>query len=149
MERLLETCIGIAIIVSAVFFLSFLLQSDSNINNKDFYRIHANYNSAGSLSRGASVKIAGVVVGKVEEVALDLESYEARVTMLIESDVSIPDDSVAQITIGGLFGDPEVKLKLGSSTTILEPKQVISNTIDAINIEDIIGQLIYGAAPQE
>ena len=147
-ERLLETCIGIVVIISAVFFLSFLLQSDTSISDKGFYAVQANYNSVGSLASGASVKIAGVTVGKVDNVSLDRESYEAKVTMLIDSGVDIPDDSIAQITIGGLFGDPEIKLKLGTSSTILEPNQSISNTIDAINIEDIIGQLIY-KSPQE
>lgn len=75
----------------------------------DIYSIFAN---AHKLDKGADVRMAGVKIGSVEDIALTADSH-ARVDMTIWNGVRIPTDSRARITTGGFIGDNYVDVVAG------------------------------------
>jgi phospholipid/cholesterol/gamma-HCH transport system substrate-binding protein len=144
-ERFLEIFIGSFVVVIAILFLTFSLGSRNDLANKDSYRLSARYNNIGELKKGDNIKISGVPIGQVYKISLDEKNYEAIATFLIDSSVQLPIDSTAQILLGGIFGNTEVRIIPGKNTQTLEPHAEITNTTDAINLEDLIGEFIYNS----
>jgi len=106
------------------------------------YEIQAFFANSGGLKNGSSVVIAGVDVGRVKSIALD--DYEARVVMLVSSDVRITDDAMASIKTKGLIGEKFVEITVGGSEKILKPGGRIRDTESAIDFEQLISNYIFG-----
>ncbi|MBF0369735.1 MAG: outer membrane lipid asymmetry maintenance protein MlaD [Magnetococcales bacterium] len=106
--------------------------------------IYAQFSSISGLKAGANVEIAGVEVGRVDSIELDLEEYEARVLLKIRNDVAIQEDAIASVRTKGLIGDRYVMILPGGSDIILEANEVITQTEPAINLEGLISQFIHG-----
>ncbi|MBF0622470.1 MAG: outer membrane lipid asymmetry maintenance protein MlaD [Magnetococcales bacterium] len=107
--------------------------------------IHARFSSVSGLKNGANVEIAGVQVGRVDSISLDMEDYEADVILLIDPHVSIQDDAIASVRTKGLIGDRYVKISPGASDLVLKNGDKLINTEPAINFEELISQFIHGA----
>ena len=106
------------------------------------YEIQAFFANSGGLKNGSSVVIAGVDVGRVKSIALD--DYEARVVMLVSSDVRITDDAMASIKTKGLIGEKFIEITVGGSEKILKPGGRIRDTESAIDFEQLISNYIFG-----
>lgn len=107
------------------------------------YRVYAKFNSAGGLRTGSSVEIAGVKVGEVVDIALDIkEDYRAKVTMRIQDEVRFGDDVIASIKTYGLLGDKYVLLSPGGSEAFLEDGDEISETTPLFDLEGLISKFI-------
>ncbi|MBF0147830.1 MAG: outer membrane lipid asymmetry maintenance protein MlaD [Magnetococcales bacterium] len=107
--------------------------------------IWANFSSVSGLKTGANVEIAGVSVGRVDQIALDLGDYEAKVRLLIQPGVPIQDDAIASIRTKGLIGDRYISISPGGSNTLLQENGTIVQTEPAINFEELISQFVHGS----
>jgi phospholipid/cholesterol/gamma-HCH transport system substrate-binding protein len=93
--------------------------------------------------------MAGVRVGRVESVRFDKGTYEAVVTLRIDSSVdSIPDDTFANIFTAGLLGEQYVGLEAGGSQDYLRDGSEIENTQSAMILEQMIGQFLFKKAEE-
>ena len=110
---------------------------------KDTYELHARFTSISGLKQGASVEIAGVRVGKVSKIDLDVEDYEARVFLAINGTVPVQDDAIASIRTQGIIGDKFVKITPGGSDEHLEGGMEIVETEPAISLEELISKYIF------
>ncbi|MDX1763514.1 MAG: MlaD family protein [bacterium] len=97
------------------------------------------FDSAAGLSKDASVQIAGVEVGKVQRIFL--QDGKAHVTVRLERDTPIPDDSSAVIRSVGLLGDKHVDVQLGQSGRTLEAGETIASPPTGEDINQLVGQL--------
>lgn len=83
------------------------------------YRLVANFSQIGGLAEGATVRLAGVPVGRVTGIQLP-ESGAAKVrvelTLVRRVQARVRADSVARIETLGLLGDKIVEVTLGGST---------------------------------
>ena len=81
--------------------------------------------SVAGLNPNAPVKYRGVDVGKVEGIELDREDPEqVRLTLSIEEDVPIRENTLATLASSGLTGIAYVELTGGTKeASLLEPKQ--------------------------
>ncbi|MCX8052527.1 MAG: MlaD family protein [Armatimonadetes bacterium] len=84
------------------------------------YPLHAVFDNAQKLQRGADVRMAGVKIGVVRDTKLT-ERVKARVEMLIENGCMIPADSVARITTGAFLGEYYVEIVPGRSRKVIRP----------------------------
>ncbi len=82
------------------------------------YKIYAVFDNAQRLQRGAEVRLAGVKVGRTSDPTLTAGA-KARVVMHIENGVTIPSDSVARITTGGIIGEYLIDIRPGKSRKVL------------------------------
>jgi phospholipid/cholesterol/gamma-HCH transport system substrate-binding protein len=93
---------------------------------------------------GAQVEIAGVQVGQVDGVSLDLKDQVALVRLKIKESVRLSDDVIASIKTAGLLGDKYIQLSPGGSGRYLEPGEMIIETEPALDIEALIGKYAFG-----
>lgn len=115
----------------------------------DTYLLEARFTNAGGLSRGASVLMAGVIVGRVEAIRLDPADFCAIATLRVRSNVRLPEDSMASIRTSGLIGDKFVALSAGAEETCLEPGSRMTLTESAVDLESLIGKMAFGSVDKE
>ena len=63
--------------------------------------------------------MSGIKIGTVSKQELDNTSFEAKVSMSIDSKILIPDDSSAKITSDGLLGSNYISIEPGGSDIFL------------------------------
>ena len=110
----------------------------------EHYFLNARFQSVAGLKTGANIEIAGVQVGQVDSILLELEDHVALVRLKIKKDVVLTDDVIASIKTAGLIGDKYIKLSPGGSDEILEPGDTIIETESALDIEEIISKYAFG-----
>lgn len=131
----------VVIAVACMFYLSIKLGDMSKLTSEG-YELHAIFSDVGGLRSGAPVTIAGVTIGEVASIVL--EDYTARVVLLMDEDVDVPDGSVASVKTRGLIGEQYVAISPGPEEKILEPGERISQTQSAIDVYSLIGKYAFG-----
>lgn len=106
------------------------------------YVIYADFPTVGGLKEGAAVEIAGVGVGRVQDIAL--VNYRARITLLINNGIELQEDTIASVRTKGLIGEKYVLLSPGGSDEIIAPGDKIREVEPPIDLEEMIGSLIFG-----
>ena len=116
----------------------------STYNVSDTYQLEAYFSNVGGLKPTASVRSAGVLVGRVTDIRLDTDRYQAKVTMSIDKRYQFPKDTFANILTAGLLGENFIGLLPGAEDQMLKSGEVFKKTQSAMVLEDLIGQFIYG-----
>lgn len=116
----------------------------SSVRVSDGYTITANFDNIGGLRARAPVRSAGVLVGRVEHVGFDNETFRAKVIMRIDRRYEFPKDSSVSILTSGLLGDQFIGIDGGGDTELLEDGDQVRLTQSAIVLEKVIGQFLYG-----
>ncbi len=113
MKNTLETRLGIFFALTLIVAVIILEMAGVAEYFKPGYKVHANFRTVQELKKGDLVKMAGVEVGRVDEVTLTNE--QVRITMKIRKrDAVIRTDSRATIKFTGLMGQNFVSLDFGS-----------------------------------
>ena len=102
--------------IAALVILAFKVGNMSTYNASDTYRLHAYFTNVGGLKPTASVRSAGVLVGRVSAITLDTERYEAKVAVEIDKRYQFPADTFANILTSGLLGEQYIGLLPGGDT---------------------------------
>ena len=140
---LIEILMGAVVLLTAISFLTLGMQSINN--QKDGYSISLIFGSTAGLKNGDDVKISGINVGKIIKLELNLEDYNAKVDIMINKDIKIPDDSSAKITSSTLLGGNYLDIIPGSSEQNLNPSDVIYDTTDPVSFTDMLGKVIFSS----
>lgn len=151
MERTtLDLWVGAFVVagIGALVVLAMKVGNLSTYNVSESYQLQAYFNNIGGLKPKASIKSAGVLVGRVVEISLDSERYEARVTMSIDKRYQFPKDTFANILTSGLLGEQYIGLAPGGDEVMLKPGEVIKKTQSAVVLEDLIGKFLYSKAEE-
>lgn len=90
---------------AGLLFLALRVGNVCRPTSAETYRLTAKFDNIGGLKVRGPVKSAGVVVGRVSEIRLDPGSYEAQVTLTIDSRYRFPKDTFASILTAGLLGE--------------------------------------------
>ncbi len=146
----LEFLVGIFVLLglAAVAYLTMKLGSGSMMGG-DTYVIEARFTNAGGLNKGSSVLLAGVFVGRVEEVRIDPGDYCAIATLRVPSVLRLPTDTMASIKTTGLIGDKHISLAPGADETYLEAGTRITMTESAVDLESLIGKMAFGSVEEK
>ncbi|HWU76330.1 MAG TPA: outer membrane lipid asymmetry maintenance protein MlaD [Rhodanobacter sp.] len=114
------------------------------------YVVTADFTNVGTLSPGAPVKMAGVVIGSVQSVRADPVKLNARVVLAIDKRYNqIPDDSAAAVFTSGLIGTQYVAIQPGGSPDVLKNGDEMILTQSAMQLEDLIGKFLVNGSPNE
>jgi phospholipid/cholesterol/gamma-HCH transport system substrate-binding protein len=140
--------IFVAIGIAAILFLSLRVGNLLTSSNAPGYRIEGAFENIGGLKVRAPVKAAGVVVGRVERIRLDPQTYQAVVTMKIDQGYQFTADTIASILTSGLLGEVYIGLDAGGDTKMLADGGRITKTQSAVVIEKLIGQFLFDKASQ-
>jgi phospholipid/cholesterol/gamma-HCH transport system substrate-binding protein len=142
----IDFMVGIFVLLAIVClaFLSVKVATNSGFNNdsKQSYTLFANFDNIGSLKVAAPVKVSGFVVGRVVNISLNQQTYQAVVTMEINDKYKFTTDSSAQILTTGLLGEQYVALQSGADTSYLKNGDTIEITSSAMVLENLIGKFM-------
>ncbi|MDT8444417.1 MAG: outer membrane lipid asymmetry maintenance protein MlaD [Desulfuromonadales bacterium] len=140
----LEIVVGLFVVIGFVCFawLSVRL-GDVNLFGSPTYQLTASFGSVSGLKNGAIIEIAGVRVGKVEDIRIDAARYEAVVTMQIDNGIVLQEDSIASVRTAGIIGDRYIDISPGGSDVELNDGDRIVETESAINLEELVSKYIF------
>jgi len=148
-QRKLEVWVGVFVVVAILAFsiLTFSIAGLTFKGEGERYTLTANFTNVGGLKPRAPVKLGGVVVGRVESISLDTESYTPVVTLSMLANKGVyPETSSLSILTSGLLGEQYVGITPGfiyDDIEMLGEGDVIEDTKSALILEDLIGQFIY------
>lgn len=151
MERTtLDLWVGAFVVagIAALVVLALKVGNLSTYNVSETYQLQAYFTNVGGLKATASVRSAGVLVGRVTEIKLDTERYEARVTMSVDKRYQFPRDTFANIQTAGLLGENYIGLMPGGDSEMLKEGETFIKTQPAMVLEDLIAKFIYGSTSE-
>ena len=95
------------------------------------------------LKNGAEIQISGVNVGTVQSIRLDPNNM-ALVTMQLQREVKLPQDSMASIKTQGIIGDKYIQLTLGGDSELYGEGDTVVDTESTVDIESLISKFAFG-----
>jgi len=140
----LFVALGMAALVFMALKVGNLVSFDSGVG----YRLEARFDNIGGLRVRAPVKSAGVVVGRIEAVYLDKDTYEAVAQLRIRPEYRFSNDTIAAILTSGLLGEQYLSLDAGGDSRYLVDGERIIKTQSAMVLEKLIGQFLYNKAAE-
>ncbi len=138
--------IFVAIGIGALLFLSLKVGNLLSVSSAPGYHLSAAFDNIGGLKLRAPVKAAGVVVGRVEQIRLDPQTYQAVVSMKIDRGFQFTRDTIASILTSGLLGEVYIGLDSGGDTQMLADGARIPKTQSAMVLEKLMGQFMFDKA---
>ncbi len=112
------------------------------------YIVKAEFTNVAGVKKGASVQIAGVVVGEVSAIELGKHAY-AILSLQLDNSIKVPTDSMASVKSQGIIGDKYIQLSLGGDEKLFKAGEMIVDTESAVDIESLISKFAFGSAKQE
>jgi len=145
-----DVWVGLFVLIGAAAILFLALQS-ANLLNLSFqktYLVKAKFDNVGGVKPKAAVRSAGVVVGRVDNIVFDDKSFQAVVTLALESRYVFPKDSSLKILTSGLLGEQYLGIEPGADDKNLGPGDTISSTQSAVVLENLISQFLFSKAAE-
>jgi phospholipid/cholesterol/gamma-HCH transport system substrate-binding protein len=135
--------------LAALLFLALKVGNLASFSTSQTYQVQAKFANIGGLKIRAPIKSAGVVVGRVSEVRFDNESYEALVTLDLDTRFQFPRDTAAKILTSGLLGEQYVGLEAGGDGVMLKQGDRLRLTQSAVVLENLISQFLFSKAAED
>lgn len=134
---------GIAAIFVILLIAYFTIQKSAVKLSNDFddHIIYAKFGRTDGLLPGDKVMLSGIEVGKVTKTTLD-DSFHTVLTMSIDHDIEIPDDSSASIVSSSILGSKFISIEPGGSEDFLKTGDFFSYTQDAMVINELIERVV-------
>lgn len=142
-QNLVETLIGAAVLLIALGFVAYGYAVSGGQRGGDMYEVAAQFPRANGLSIGSDVRLAGIKIGAVRSLALNPDTYQAQLILLIRNEVRLPDDSSIKVTSDGLLGDAYLAIAPGGSPDYLAPGDEIAFTQGAVDLIGLVGQALF------
>lgn len=139
-----ETLIGAVVIATAAGFAIYAGAFSTASTGGASVPLIANFRSADGITVGTDVRMAGIKVGSVTDLVLDIETYQARTTFTVRDDVAIPEDSDVKIASEGLLGGAFVEITPGASEFMLSSGDEIVNTQGSVSLLNLL--MRFGAS---
>lgn len=136
--------IKIGILATATLFL--FVWGLSYLKGRDIFNrqltIYAEYKNVTGLVETNPVKVSGVKIGQVERIYFHPDgSGRIMVQMVINRDISIPGNSVAQLTGADFMGFREIDIVLGNAPEAIKNGDTLSSVALSSLTEALSGQI--------
>ncbi len=141
----LETLVGVFVFIGlvCVAYLTIKL-GKMELFGDNYYTIYARFQSVAGLKKDSSVEMAGVEIGRIASITLDVKQKVAVVAMKIKKEVPICDDAIASVKTSGLIGDKYISITPGGSDTLLKEGDFLTETESALDLESLISKYVFG-----
>ncbi len=139
----LEAVVGLFVLVGlgCLAYLS-VQMARVQLFGSNMYTLTAVFPTVSGLRSGASVEIAGVTVGHVQRVELD--GFDAVVTMRVHKDVQLSKDAIVSIRTRGLIGEKYLRVSQGADDRTIPAGGRVREVEPPLDFEEMIAQLIQG-----
>ncbi len=136
-----EARVGIFVLLGLVVLTYFTFRvSKWGLIAEKGYKLTADFDSVAGLEPKSDVKMAGVPIGKVEEI--QLVGNRARLVLRIRPEYRIPADSTASIRTQGLLGESYVEMIPGKDAQRFLPAGgQVARTQAPTNLDDVVRKL--------
>lgn len=137
-----ETKVGLYILLISgiLFWMTFKLGGCLGIGAKRGYPVRATLDTAQGLNLETPVFIAGIQIGKVEDIAL--EEGRARVTLNIFTGYQLEEDVEVSVRTMGFLGAKYINIKPGTpGAPIIKPGGEITRVKITPDIEEVVNEL--------
>ncbi len=154
-SKKIELMVGffVALGIASVLFLALKVAGAGISGSSETYTLYAKFENIGGLKVRSSVKVGGVIVGRVERIHLDPEDYLPVATLAIETSYdNFPDTSSLSILTSGLLGEQYLGLEPGfidETVEILGNGDYIEDTKSALVLEELIGQFLFSQGSED
>ena len=141
-ESRVEALIGLVVLVVAGLFLAYMLRVGPENSGHDRYPLIAEFTSAQGVAVGTEVRMAGIVIGVVTDMVINQDTYKADVTMMIDTNIEVYEDSFAKIASESLLGGSFVELIPGVIPIALAPGDRIIDTQGPVDLIDVLSGFV-------
>ena len=148
-ESPVEVLTGAGVLIAAAAFLAWGANVAGFSPGGSSLELTARFRSVEGVAPGTEVRMAGVRIGTVGDIALDPETYRAETVLLVNASVPIPDDSSAIIASEGLLGGNYVEITPGASFDYLADGAEIVDTQGAVSLLNLLLAYIGGGSEGE
>ena len=145
-SRAIELLVGMFMLIflAAMLILALRVSNLTSLSGAESYQLVAKFENIGGLKDGAAVSASGVRVGQVNSIEYDAETFEAIVSLSIDTRYdSFPLDTSASIYTAGLLGEQYIGLDPGGDIDVLTDSDEIDLTQSALVLERLIGQVLF------
>ena len=125
MKNSLETRLGVFFALTFIAAVLVLEIAGGMDFFKSTYRLKARFATAQELKKGDPVKMAGVEIGRVDDIHFADNEDKVEVVLKITRSVVVKTDSKATIKFAGLLGQNFVAVSLGTAKTALAADQLM------------------------
>ena len=150
-QRKHQIGVGLLVVISALVLAWMALQVGALGNLGERLRVTAVLEDAAGLSTGAAVSIAGVEVGRVEELRVDFD--QAQVTLSLDPEAQVREDVVVALRARSLLGEKYIELIPQSrDAALLQDGATLTNTRGQYEIDQFVTglePLVESMDPQE
>ena len=126
-------------IIAFIILLNLVL-TNKNRTGEYVNNYFATFNKIDGVSVGTDVVISGIKVGEVKEIFIK-DSYP-QISMNVDKNLEISDDSSVSIQTDGLFGKKFLLIEIGGNNVYLKNGEKFSFSEDSIVIEELLGKII-------
>ena len=145
-ENKLEVIIGAVVLAVALGFIVFVYQTTSlSLSNSKHYNLIADFRSADGIHVGTDVRLAGVKVGTVSDLSLNVETYRAEAKLAIENQIDIPDDSALTVSSEGLLGGNFIEIIPGASYDYMQAGDEFLDTQGSVSLVSLLLKFVSGS----
>lgn len=143
--RTIEISVGGFVLagIIALVFLAVQVSGVSGNRTAESYDVIARFDDVAGLRNRAKVSMAGVTVGRVRSIDVDMQWGDAIVTMeIMGAPGSLTTDTGAKILTEGILGARYIGLLPGADDETLGPGDEIVETQGALVLENLIGEFL-------
>ncbi len=135
-----EIKVGIFVLLSllAILYLTFQVKSLEDFKEKG-YVIYAMVNDASGLSKKSRVKMRGVKIGIIKDMALTPNGVKLK--LLINKKVKIPKGSIVTVAQDNVLGGKYLNIIPGKSTVYYKPREIIKKYLKTASMEDVMNNI--------
>jgi phospholipid/cholesterol/gamma-HCH transport system substrate-binding protein len=149
-ERQIQLRIGVLVLTAILLFIGFVMSvGKRSALFEERYSLWTSFISTEGLAVGAPVRLAGVTVGNVTQIAFgrDLKDRRIILTLSVEQRVQdrIREDSVVSIGTIGLVGDKVLDITVGSVDRPVLQSEARLASVDPIDYSELLqkgGQIL-------
>jgi phospholipid/cholesterol/gamma-HCH transport system substrate-binding protein len=149
-ENPTEIAIGAGVLALAIGFLVYAGQvTGLSGGPSDTYNLTASFRSAEGVSVGTDVRLAGVKVGTISQMALNRDNFRAEAELSLDDTIVLPDDTAAIVASEGLLGGNYIELVPGGSAFNFEDGQVIADTQGSVSLLNLLLKFVTASGSDE
>ncbi len=140
----IETFFGGVVLLVAIGFLAFAYNR-GDVATDSGYSVFASFDRVDGLSQGMEVRMSGIKIGKIKNISLNTDTYQAKLEISVSDDIKLPTDTVAQISTEGLLGGHYLALVPGAEEEYLTPGGSIVYTQPSVNLIQMLSKFMFSS----
>lgn len=145
-ENITEVAVGGVVLAAAVGFLLYASNATGmGAGSGGNYELTASFRAVQGISVGTDVRLAGVKVGTITDIALNPQTFRADAKLTVQDDLALPDDSAILISQDGLLGGAYVEIVPGGSPFNIDPGGEIEDTQGSVSLISLLMKFISGS----